>query len=85
MEKKRREILSKQQEIQRKVAALLDAVSAAKVKVADEPNNETVDSPPELPNQPEPAEKVRNSQITMLIMSTLNKGDLPNNVRNYNI
>lgn len=62
MEKKQREILSKQQEIHRKVATLLDAVSTAKVKAADEPNNETVDAPPELPNQPESAEEVRDSQ-----------------------
>lgn len=42
---------------------MLDAVSTAKVKAADEPNNETVDAPPELPNQqPESAEEVRDSQ-----------------------
>lgn len=62
MEKKQREILSQQQEIQRKVAALLDAVSTAKVKAADEPNDETVDAPPELNKQQESSEKVRQSQ-----------------------
>lgn len=62
MEKKQREILGEQQEIQRKVAALLGAVSTAKVKAADEPNGETVDAPPELPKQPESSEKVRDPQ-----------------------
>lgn len=62
MEKKQREILRQQQEIQRKVAALLDAVSTAKVKAAHEPNDETADVPPELPKQPESSEKVRDLQ-----------------------
>lgn len=65
MEKKQREILGEQQEIQRKVAALLDAVSMVKVDAAAaaaaaaEPDEETVDGPPELPQQPESSEKVR--------------------------
>lgn len=62
MEKKQREILNQQQEIQQKVAALLDAVSTAKVKAADEPNKGTVDAPPQLPEQPECSEKVRDPQ-----------------------
>lgn len=64
MEKKQREILGEQQEIQRKVAALLDAVSTVKVDAAAaaEPNDETVDAPPELPEQPESSEKVREPQ-----------------------
>lgn len=62
MEKKQREILGEQQEIQRKVAALLDAVSTVKVDAAAEPNDGTVDAPPELPEQPESSEKVREPQ-----------------------
>lgn len=69
MEKKQREISSKQQEMQRKVAALLDAVSAAKAKAADAANNESADAPPELPNQPESSDKVRGSPSPCLIFA----------------
>lgn len=62
MEKKQREILGEQQQIQRKVAALLDAVSTVKVKAANGPSDERVDAPPELLKQPESSEKVRDPQ-----------------------
>lgn len=62
MEKKQRENSEQQQEIQHKVAALLDAVSTVEVNAAERPNDETGDAPAELPQQPESSEKVREPQ-----------------------
>lgn len=56
MEKQQREIFGEQQEIQRKVAALLDAVSTVKVKV--KAGDDSVAAPPELLELPESSEKV---------------------------
>lgn len=58
MEKKQQEILTQQQEIQRKMAALLNAVSTGEFKATETPKNQIVEASSEAPNQPEASEKV---------------------------
>lgn len=71
MEKKQQEILTQQQEIQRKMAALLNAVSTGEVKATEAPKTEIVEASSEAPNQPEASEKVEPSLTPFLQAATL--------------
>ena len=58
MEKEQRELLAKQQETRRKMAALINAASTGKLKATETSTCQPVMAPPEASNQPESTEKV---------------------------
>lgn len=58
MEKKQQEILTQQQDIQRKMAALLNAVSTGEFKPTEAPKNQIVEASSEAPDQAEASGKV---------------------------
>ncbi|XP_008301868.1 coiled-coil domain-containing protein 191 [Stegastes partitus] len=57
MEKEQRELLARQQETKRKMAALISAASTGKLKATETPTYQLYMAPPEAPSQPETTEK----------------------------
>uniref|UniRef100_A0A3B5AHZ8 Coiled-coil domain containing 191 n=1 Tax=Stegastes partitus TaxID=144197 RepID=A0A3B5AHZ8_9TELE len=69
MEKEQRELLARQQETKRKMAALISAASTGKLKATETPTYQLYMAPPEAPSQPETTEKVRGALTTPYIIS----------------
>lgn len=68
-EREQRELLAQQQETRRKMAALINAASTGKLKTTQTSAHQPVMAPPDA-NQPENADKVRDSLSKYHIIST---------------
>ncbi|XP_054478854.1 coiled-coil domain-containing protein 191 [Anoplopoma fimbria] len=66
IEKEQRELLAKQQETRRKMAALINAASTGKLKSADNPTFQAIMAPPEASNPPETPVKENPHRLSTL-------------------